>query len=94
MSTHMTKTWFVGGEFIKQLIPESEMYKQEPIKWEPSEEWLDIAVDAAMAQQEREWVGLTDEEISEVLGADIHAEQSGELRFIRAIEAKLKEKNT
>ena len=41
-----------------------------------------------------EWVGLTDEEISEVLGSDIHAEQSGELRFIRAIEAKLKEKNT
>ena len=41
----------------------------------------------------REWVGLTDEEISEVLGSDIHAEQSGELRFIRAIEAKIKEKN-
>ena len=39
------------------------------------------------------WVGLTDEEISEVLGSDIHLEQSGELRFIRAIEAKLKEKN-
>ena len=43
---------------------------------------------------QREWVGLTDEEISEVLGSDIHAEQSGELRFIRAIESKLKEKNT
>ena len=42
----------------------------------------------------REWVGLTDEEISEVLGSDIHAEQSGELRFIRAIESKLKDKNT
>ena len=69
MSTHMTKTWFVDGKFIEQLIPESEMYK-------------------------REWVGLADEEISEVLGSDIHAEQSGELRFIRAIEAKLKEKNT
>lgn len=41
----------------------------------------------------REWVGLTDEEINEVLGSDIHAEQSGELRFIRAIEAKIKEKN-
>jgi uncharacterized UPF0160 family protein len=40
------------------------------------------------------WVGLTDEEISAVLGSDIHAEQSGELSFIRAIEAKLKEKNT
>jgi hypothetical protein len=49
---------------------------------------------AALAQTERAWVGLTDEEISEVLGSDIHDEPSGELRFIRAIEAKLKEKNT
>ena len=49
---------------------------------------------AALAQTERTWVDLTDEEISEVLGSDIHDEPSGELRFIRAIEAKLKEKNT
>ena len=42
----------------------------------------------------RTWQGLTDEEISEVLGSDIHDEPSGELCFIRAIEAKLKEKNT
>ena len=43
---------------------------------------------------QRTWVGLTDEEISEVLGSDIHDEPSGELRFIRAIEAKLMERNT
>ena len=43
---------------------------------------------------QREWVGLTEEEINEVLGGDIRDEPSGELRFIRAIEAKLKEKNT
>ena len=43
---------------------------------------------------QRTWVGLTEEEINEVFGADIRDEQSGELRFIRAIEAKLKEKNT
>ena len=42
---------------------------------------------------QRTWVGLTDEEVSEVFGGDIHAEHSGELRFVRAIEAKLKEKN-
>ena len=41
----------------------------------------------------RTWVGLTDEEVSEVFGGDIHAEHSGELRFVRAIEAKLKQKN-
>jgi hypothetical protein len=43
---------------------------------------------------QRTWVGLTEEEINEVFGADIRDEPSGELRFIRAIEAKLKEKNT
>ena len=43
---------------------------------------------------QRTWIGLTDEEINEVFGADIRDEQSGELRFIRAIEAKLKELNT
>ncbi len=42
---------------------------------------------------QRTWVGLTDEEVSEVFGGDIHAEHSGELRFIRAIEAKLRSKN-
>jgi hypothetical protein len=43
---------------------------------------------------QRTWVDLTDEEVSEVFGGDIHAEHSGELRFVRAIEAELKEKNT
>ena len=42
----------------------------------------------------REWQGLTDEEINEVLGGDIRDEPSGLLEFVRAIEAKLKEKNT
>ncbi len=46
------------------------------------------------APPRKEWVGLTDDEVSEVLGSDIHQEQSGELKFIRSIEAKLKEKNT
>lgn len=42
----------------------------------------------------RQWQNLTIEEINEVLGADIHDEPSGTLEFVRAIEAKLKEKNT
>lgn len=111
MSTHMTKTWFEDGEFIEQVIPESEIYKQEqkPVAWlEP--EWgekicPEVGYEVTMTDDhpkdlcwiplypKRQWVGLTDEEISEVLGSDIHAEQSGELRFIRAIEAKLQEKN-
>lgn len=40
------------------------------------------------------WQNLTIDEINEVLGADIHDEPSGTLEFVRAIEAKLKEKNT
>ena len=43
--------------------------------------------------QRKPWVGLTDEEINEVLGGDIRDEPSGELEFVRAIEAKLWEKN-
>ncbi len=39
-------------------------------------------------------IAETIEEINEVLGSDIHDEPSGELEFVRAIEAKLKEKNT
>ena len=49
-------------------------------------------VDAMFAQ--RTWVGLTVEEINEVLGGAIHDEPNGLLEFVRAIEAKLKEKNT
>ena len=43
---------------------------------------------------QRTWFGLTDEEINKVLGGDIHDEPNGLLEFVRAIEAKLKEKNT
>ena len=50
--------------------------------------------DCDKCKAQRTWVGLTDEEVSEVFGGDIHAEHSGELRFAQAIEAKLKEKNT
>jgi hypothetical protein len=39
--------------------------------------------------QKREWVGLTDEEISELI-----RESHNTGSFVRVIEAKLKEKNT
>ncbi len=79
MSTHMTKTWFVDGQFIEQVIPEAEIYK-------------------------RQWVGLTDDEATAV-----YAETEGKVNehwnnggtammfppaLYKAIEAKLKEKNT
>jgi len=47
-----------------------------------------------LVQPKRTWVGLTDKEIDDVLGSDIQDEPSGLLEFVRAIEAKLKEKNT
>ena len=52
---------------------------------------VDKAVNA-MAQ--RTWVGLTDEEIDELHGSPMSLEHSGELKWVRIIEAKLKEKNT
>ena len=42
----------------------------------------------------REWVGLTDEEIDELHGSPMSLEHTGELKWVRIIEAKLKEKNT
>jgi len=46
-------------------------------------------------QPKREWVGLTDEEVSEIIGKEIGFNScfGPEESFARAIEAKLKEKN-
>ena len=41
----------------------------------------------------REWVGLTDEEIDGLHGSPMSLEHSGELKWVRIIESKLKEKN-
>jgi hypothetical protein len=42
---------------------------------------------------QREWRSLTDDEIDEVFGSPMKLEPSFMLSFVRAIEAKLKEKN-
>ena len=44
-------------------------------------------------RQRRKWVGLTDEEIDELYGSPMELERSGALKWVRVIEAKLKEKN-
>ena len=46
--------------------------------------WLEKAWDEA---QQREWVGLTDEEVKYI------ADSEWEEAFVRLVEAKLKEKN-
>ena len=43
---------------------------------------------------QRTWVGLTDEEIDELHGSPMDLEHSSALKWVRIIEAKLKEKNT
>lgn len=48
----------------------------------------------ALAQIEREWQGLTDEEISNIWGEPVKYMYSGHYNAIRALEAKLKEKNS
>ena len=49
----------------------------------------------ALAQPKREWVGLTDEEVSNIIDDVIGFNScwGPETDFARAIEAKLKEKN-
>ena len=62
-------------------------------------DWEAVAADQAMTiamMKQREWVGITDEEIDEMLDATIGFDScfGPETAFARAIEAKLKEKNT
>jgi hypothetical protein len=39
MTTRITRTWFDGGKVVTQEIPESEVYKQEPVAWAVFEGW-------------------------------------------------------
>ena len=47
---------------------------------------------AALAQTERTWVGLTDEEYTHITDTVFHTGQ-GLVAYYKAIEAKLKDKN-
>jgi len=68
-----------------------------------AEQWLSWALDQqphgkhSLPQPQREWVGLTEEEIAKVCGFGQFTSYSTQLTLsavARAIEAKLKEKNT
>ena len=72
--------------------PDCERYKKSAANWRNKA--YELGGTPLPWDREELWVGLTEEEINEVLGGDIRDEPSGELRFIRAVEAKLKEKNT
>lgn len=49
---------------------------------------------APVAAPKREWQGLTDKEINECASAEIYSSSTWAMSFARAIESKLKEKNT
>jgi hypothetical protein len=49
---------------------------------------------AMLAQLQRTWVGLTDEEIVLIVAECAASHQHTDIHFARAIQAKLKEKNT
>jgi hypothetical protein len=76
--------WEIGidAEYKVELLPEIRMLRQ--------------AIEQAEKQEpHKEWVGLTDEEVSETIDAVIGFNScwGPETAFARAIEAKLKEKN-
>jgi hypothetical protein len=65
-----------------------------------AEQWLDWAMNQqprgknSLPQPQRQWVGLTDEEILEVARNHYTPHQRAEISFVQAIEATLKERNT
>jgi hypothetical protein len=75
---------------LRQLLEQSSPV-QEPVLKENSNYRLDPP-EAEPAQ--RQWVGLTDEEIAEIYLVNTDKPLKPEWLFARAIEAKLKEKNT
>ena len=86
---------------LRQALEE----KQEPVCWTVADGWV-YANDTSQvgtskevnwetlytAPPKKQWVGLTDEEVSEAI--DDVLEGGGWLDVARALEAKLKEKNT
>lgn len=62
---------------------------------QPTDPAVVLPVGMALYRAPTEWVGLTDEEVSEIIGKEIGFNScfGPEESFARAIEAKLKEKN-
>ena len=62
------------------------------VAWDDASE-IKVGAKLYVAPPKREWVGLTDEEIS-IIWRDIDGSEGMLMRFARSIEAKLKDKNT
>ena len=70
---------------------------REKIKHPEGTEWYDKRIEAlrtALAQPEKEWVGLTDAEYEAMAEKYVTNCYFDTLKYAQAVEAKLKEKNT
>jgi hypothetical protein len=87
----MIKTWRERCE----EHPDHEGIVTEQMIRNRMQEEIDELRQAIAEEEKREWVGLTDEEVSEIIGKEIGFNScfGPEESFARAIEAKLKEKN-
>jgi hypothetical protein len=99
MTTHITKTWFDGEKVLTQEIPESEVYKQEPVAWYDKHGMVThdpFEGIRPLYAAPRQWIGLTNQERNYLWrefigwGDPSHDDEN----LMKAIEDKLKEKNT
>lgn len=75
-------------EAMKQAFDAIETYSPEYMHGLPKKHYTKLLLKAIEEAEKREWVGLTDEEVDAV-----RDETVGLSPLIRAVEAKLKEKN-
>jgi hypothetical protein len=101
----MTKTWVVDGQIIEQEIPEAEIYLPrwsiesckayaKQLRDKTRANTAEHAAEAIEYLLSKRWVGLTDDEIKEIVGPWGDTPVKGYTRkLFDQIEAKLKEKN-
>ena len=75
-------------------IEERKLEWATPIKWETPTVMKMDKVPLYTAPPKKEWVGLTNEEIEDIRLEYHYADGAVKVGYERAIEAKLKEKNT
>lgn len=83
------------GEMMQQALRALEWHLEKGA-WGANIEGVTAALRQRLAQKERQWQGLTDVEVGRLTVFDglHHVEVPVLADFIRAIEAKIKEKNT
>ena len=89
--TQVSKVWWDGEKLMAKPIPLEDIYQPAPVQedWGPGPHEYH-----SLTAAQRQWVGLTDEEVRETISS-VHIEPLFSYRHVaRAIEAKLKEKNT